>query len=139
MVAGARLTMAQQMLVDPARKVIDVALELGNPDPARQRLAAAHALTFTAVTTYEGPSRLGPLLAYTTISDVTLGGREEASYDLCLPNIKIPRKGLTGGSHLGAPNYCPRYRPAARHPEPVDTSTSHVGFRCVIRQAAAPS
>jgi formylglycine-generating enzyme required for sulfatase activity len=28
-------------------------------------------------------------------------------------------------------------RPAARHPEPVDTSTSHVGFRCIIRQAGA--
>jgi formylglycine-generating enzyme len=64
------------------------------------------------------------------------GGREEASYDPCLPNIKIPRKVLKGGSHLCAPNYCRRYRPAARHPEPVDTSTSHVGFRCVVRQAA---
>ena len=37
-----------------------------------QRLAAAHALTFTAITTYEGPSRLGPPLAYTTLSEVTL-------------------------------------------------------------------
>jgi len=34
MVAGARLAMAQQMLVDPARKVIDVALDLGYSDPA---------------------------------------------------------------------------------------------------------
>jgi formylglycine-generating enzyme len=41
---------------------------------------------------------------------------------------------LKGGSHLCAPNYCRRYRPAARHAEPVDTSTSHVGFRCVIRE-----
>ena len=48
---------------------------------------------------------------------------------------QIPRKVLKGGSHLCAPNYCQRYRPAARHPEPVDTSTSHVGFRCVIRVA----
>jgi len=40
---------------------------------------------------------------------------------------------LKGGSHLCAPNYCRRYRPAARHAEPVDTSTSHVGFRCIIR------
>jgi sulfatase modifying factor 1 len=63
------------------------------------------------------------------------GGREEASYDPCQPEIKIPRKVLKGGSHLCAPNYCRRYRPAARHPEPVDTSTSHVGFRCVVRQA----
>ena len=62
------------------------------------------------------------------------GGREDASYDACLPNIKIPRKVLKGGSHLCAPNYCRRYRPAARHAEAVDTSTSHVGFRCVMRE-----
>ena len=55
------------------------------------------------------------------------------SYDPCQPDIKIPRKVLKGGSHLCAPNYCRRYRPAARHAQPVDTSTSHVGFRCVIR------
>jgi formylglycine-generating enzyme required for sulfatase activity len=41
---------------------------------------------------------------------------------------------LKGGSHLCAPNYCRRYRPAGRHAEAVDTSTSHVGFRCVIRK-----
>jgi formylglycine-generating enzyme required for sulfatase activity len=46
----------------------------------------------------------------------------------------IPRRVLKGGSHLCAPSYCRRYRPAARHSHPVDTSTSHVGFRCVIRQ-----
>jgi formylglycine-generating enzyme len=62
------------------------------------------------------------------------GGREEQSYDPCQPNVKIPRKVLKGGSHLCAANYCRRYRPAARHAEPIDTSTSHVGFRCVIRE-----
>jgi formylglycine-generating enzyme required for sulfatase activity len=62
------------------------------------------------------------------------GGREQDSYDPSLPKIKIPRKVLKGGSHLCAPNYCRRYRPAARHAEAVDTSTSHVGFRCVIRK-----
>jgi sulfatase modifying factor 1 len=62
------------------------------------------------------------------------GGPEAASYDPQLPDIKIPRKVIKGGSHLCAPNYCRRYRPAARHAEPVDTSTSHVGFRCVIRK-----
>ncbi len=61
------------------------------------------------------------------------GGREEASYDPAQPQIKIGRKVLKGGSHLCAPNYCRRYRPAARHPEPIDTSASHVGFRCAIR------
>jgi formylglycine-generating enzyme len=61
------------------------------------------------------------------------GGREEDSYDSCQPQIKIPRRVIKGGSHLCAPNYCRRYRPAARHAEAVDTSTSHLGFRCVIR------
>ena len=65
------------------------------------------------------------------------GGREDASYDPCQPEIRIPRKVLKGGSHLCAPNYCRRYRPAARHPEPVDTSTSHVGFRCVARSTTS--
>jgi formylglycine-generating enzyme len=62
------------------------------------------------------------------------GGSEIDSYDPRQPNIKIPRKVLKGGSHLCAPNYCRRYRPAARHAQPVDTSTSHVGFRCVVRE-----
>jgi formylglycine-generating enzyme len=61
------------------------------------------------------------------------GGRAEESYDQREPNIKIPRKVLKGGSHLCAPNYCQRYRPAARHAQPVDTSSSHIGFRCVRR------
>ena len=47
--------------------------------------------------------------------------------------LQIPRRVLKGGSHLCAPNYCRRYRPAARHAHPIDTSTSHIGFRCVVR------
>jgi len=42
---------------------------------------------------------------------------------------------LKGGSHLCAPEYCRRYRPAARWLQPVDTTTSHVGFRCIRRLA----
>jgi sulfatase modifying factor 1 len=42
----------------------------------------------------------------------------------------IPRRVIKGGSHLCAPNYCRRYRPAARLAQAVDTSTSHLGFRC---------
>jgi len=49
----------------------------------------------------------------------------------------IPRRVMKGGSHLCAPNYCLRYRPAARQGEAVDTSTGHIGFRCIRRQAAA--
>ena len=45
----------------------------------------------------------------------------------------IPRRVIKGGSHLCAPSYCLRYRPAARQFEAVDTSTGHIGFRCVVR------
>jgi formylglycine-generating enzyme len=44
---------------------------------------------------------------------------------------------IKGGSHLCAPNYCLRYRPSARHAQAADTSTSHIGMRCVIRDSAA--
>jgi formylglycine-generating enzyme len=46
----------------------------------------------------------------------------------------IPRKVIKGGSHLCAPNYCLRYRPAARQGEAIDTSTGHIGFRCIVRK-----
>jgi formylglycine-generating enzyme required for sulfatase activity len=45
----------------------------------------------------------------------------------------LPRRVIKGGSHLCAPSYCLRYRPAARQAETVDTSTSHLGFRCIMR------
>jgi sulfatase modifying factor 1 len=38
---------------------------------------------------------------------------------------------LKGGSHLCAPEYCHRYRPAARSPQSQDSATTHIGFRCV--------
>ena len=61
------------------------------------------------------------------------GGQESGSYDPCIPHIRIGRKVLKGGSHLCAPNYCQRYRPSARYAQSIDTSTSHIGLRCVIR------
>ena len=66
------------------------------------------------------------------------GGLEADSYDPSQPQIRIPRKVVKGGSHLCAPNYCRRYRPAARHAQPVDTSMSHVGFRCISREGNGP-
>jgi sulfatase modifying factor 1 len=60
------------------------------------------------------------------------GGSEAESREIP-GSVAFGRKVLKGGSHLCAPNYCQRYRPAARYPQTVDTSTSHVGFRCVVR------
>ena len=60
-------------------------------------------------------------------------GGEAESFDPLTAGVRIPRKVVKGGSHLCAVNYCRRYRPAARHAQPVDTSMSHVGFRCIRR------
>ena len=57
----------------------------------------------------------------------------EQSLDPSMPEIPIPRKVIKGGSHLCTIQYCFRYRPAARQPETIETSTSHIGFRCVRR------
>jgi sulfatase modifying factor 1 len=57
----------------------------------------------------------------------------EASFDPAVA-LPIPRKVMKGGSFLCAPNYCRRYRPSARMAQAVDTSTCHLGFRCVVRQ-----
>jgi sulfatase modifying factor 1 len=49
-------------------------------------------------------------------------------------NDRSTRMTVKGGSHLCAPNYCLRYRPSARQGETVDSSTCHIGFRCVVRK-----
>jgi len=67
------------------------------------------------------------------------GTTEAASRDAHDP-AGFGRKVLKGGSHLCAEEYCRRYRPAARYAQTVDSSTSHIGFRCVVRdmETAAP-
>jgi len=40
------------------------------------------------------------------------------------------RRVIKGGSHLCAPSYCHRYRPAARQAHAVRSTTGHLGFRC---------
>ncbi|MCB2066122.1 MAG: formylglycine-generating enzyme family protein [Erythrobacter sp.] len=61
------------------------------------------------------------------------GGRKADSFDPCMPQSKIARRVIKGGSHLCAESYCQRYRPAARQGQALDTSTSHIGFRCILR------
>jgi formylglycine-generating enzyme required for sulfatase activity len=80
-------------------------------------------------------------------TDFFAGHPDEAEKPCCVPRNPrvssdrdsyaagetIPRRVIKGGSHLCAPNYCLRYRPAARQGEAIDTSTGHIGFRCVVR------
>ena len=62
----------------------------------------------------------------------------DASYNVGGPGERFPRMVVKGGSHLCAPNYCHRYRPAARSPQTVETSMGHLGFRCLTRPASKP-
>ncbi|MFN6343548.1 MAG: formylglycine-generating enzyme family protein [Cyanobium sp.] len=59
-----------------------------------------------------------------------------ASIDRHSEHGAMPRKVVKGGSYLCAPSYCRRYRPAARMAQGIDTSTGHMGFRCVVRPPA---
>jgi hypothetical protein len=61
-------------------------------------------------------------------------GASRQSYDPCQPHISIPARSSKAVRTCARRNYCRRYRPAARHAEAVDTSTSHLGFRCIIRE-----
>lgn len=61
---------------------------------------------------------------------------EQGSYDPTQPQFRIPRKVVKGGSHLCTIQYCFRYRPAARQPQMIDTSTGHIGFRTVTSDLA---
>ncbi|HEY3664248.1 MAG TPA: hypothetical protein VGL24_13930 [Chthoniobacterales bacterium] len=62
------------------------------------------------------------------------GGREEASLDPGQPQIRILRKMIKGW--LAS---VPPLSPDRAHAEAIDTSTSHLGFRCVIREPAPDS
>jgi formylglycine-generating enzyme required for sulfatase activity len=60
--------------------------------------------------------------------------RRQRSIDPSSQHGGLPRKVVKGGSFLCAPGYCQRYRPAARLAQGIDTSTCHMGFRCIVRQ-----
>jgi sulfatase modifying factor 1 len=77
---------------------------------------------------------IGNVWEWTT---TTYQSRHALAAPCCGPAIErtpdqTTRKALKGGSHICAPEYCLRYRPAARSPQSLDTSTTHIGFRCVM-------
>lgn len=64
------------------------------------------------------------------------GHHQSEQPNSCCPKSAEPDpalvQALKGGSHLCAPEYCHRYRPAARSPQSQDSATTHIGFRCVV-------
>jgi formylglycine-generating enzyme required for sulfatase activity len=67
---------------------------------------------------------------YDMIGNVWELTKTEAPFDKTANKAAVWAK---GGSFLCADNYCARYRPSAKIPVTVDTSTNHIGFRCVVR------
>ena len=64
-------------------------------------------------------------------NDVSVGGPVESCCGPTAPDPQVSQA-IKGGSHLCAPEYCHRYRPAARSPQSQDSATTHIGFRCVV-------
>ena len=64
------------------------------------------------------------------------GGEHQPGASCCAPQraalSETDRRVTKGGSHLCAPSYCHRYRPAARQGQTVRSTTSHLGFRCIL-------
>lgn len=70
-----QLAVGQRLVVETAPPPVEPVLEpqaLAVLKAMGERLAGARALRFTALSTYEQPSRIGPALAYTTRSEVLL-------------------------------------------------------------------
>lgn len=64
------------------------------------------------------------------------GPTPETSFDPANPGL--PSRVIKGGSYLCAPNYCQRYRPAARSGRDANLGASNVGFRLVYDPAPNP-
>jgi formylglycine-generating enzyme required for sulfatase activity len=63
--------------------------------------------------------------------------RTEDKKGCCTPSVDpdpAVNQTLKGGSHLCAPEYCHRYRPAARSSQSQDSAATHIGFRCVVSE-----
>jgi len=65
-------------------------------------------------------------------SHAEVESQAEPAPSCCAPasRTESTRSVTKGGSHLCAPNYCHRYRPAARQGQTIRSTTGHLGFRC---------
>jgi formylglycine-generating enzyme len=77
---------------------------------------------------------IGNVWEWTTTEYAARHRPGEPGKSCCTPSLNpdpLVNQALKGGSHLCAPEYCHRYRPAARSPQSQDSATTHIGFRCV--------
>ena len=71
-----------------------------------------------------------PAVATNAIQALIAGPSEADSFSPRHRGEKV--RVIKGGSYLCAPDYCMRYRPAARHAQETGTGTSHIGFGTVF-------
>lgn len=70
-----------------------------------------------------------------TTTRYTQHHRSPVAEGCCTPSLEPDpsvMQTLKGGSHLCAPEYCHRYRPAARSSQSQDSAATHIGFRCIV-------
>ena len=108
---------------------------LGDPGMATYMRSAAKPFQALPLVLAGGIERFSLTAADLALICASHGGTPEHTYDPADPHARIPRQVIKGGSYLCAPNYCLRYRPAARQAETVDSSTCHIGFCCIVRPA----
>jgi len=97
------------------------------------RLAAARTAAAGQEETGQAAAGEGCCASLASLDNPRGAKDEAASIDPSSQHGAIPRKVVKGGSFLCAPSYCRRYRPAARMAQGIDTSTCHLGFRCLVR------
>lgn len=66
---------------------------------------------------------------------IAAGSIDPTGPPMSAATVAGPLHVIKGGSWLCSPNYCARYRPAARQPQEADLGATHIGFRTVLHAA----
>lgn len=113
-------------LVDMIGNVWEWTTSVFTPDHRAQRAAASNLLG--------SPGPAQPTTDSGCGDGCMCGPSDSGKSAITSPAGTVPNPAVShvtkGGSHLCAPEYCQRYRPAARSPQTEDSATTHLGFRC---------
>lgn len=112
----------------PRHEIVDADASVAPASPTTGSMPLLPMVTAPASSGYGTECTCSPSAESRQEAESADASRAAASAE---PGSRIPRRALKGGSHLCSPEYCLRYRPAARSPQADDSATTHIGFRCV--------